>query len=84
MPKKCPACGSEKIIPNVYLSGELYHVAFFEGNPAAFMLKERKAGNYAGELCGDCGVITLRACDPAKMWEEYQQTVEGKKNAIAT
>ena len=83
MTKKCPACGSGKIIPNVYISGE-YHVAFFEGNPAAFMLKERKPGKYVGELCGDCGIITLRAEDPAKLWEEYQKTVEGKKNATAT
>jgi hypothetical protein len=80
--KKCPACGSEKIIPNASLVG-VYHVNF-EGNPAAFMFKDRKWGGYLGEICGDCGVITLRADDPKKMWDEYQQTVQGGQNATTT
>ncbi len=84
MTRKCPACGSEKVIPNVRLVGDMYRGFFFNGNPDALMFRDRHGGKYTREMCGDCGVITLRAEDPATAWKEFQQTVEGKKNATAT
>jgi hypothetical protein len=72
MTKKCAACGSEKVVPNIMIEGQVGKF-YYEENPAALVRKKRKWGTYAGTVCGDCGVITLRADDPAKMWEEYQQ-----------
>ena len=79
MTKKCPECGSEKIIPNLFLCGESSVYQFYcEAKPEARFFKKRTWGKCTGELCGDCGLISLRAKDPAQVWEAYQQNCKNE------
>jgi predicted RNA-binding Zn-ribbon protein involved in translation (DUF1610 family) len=71
MTQKCPECGSEKIIPNVKFA-DVDYLTYYARPDRVFFPKPIH-GKFSGQVCGECGHISLRAEDPAKLWQEYQE-----------
>jgi hypothetical protein len=87
MLKKCPACGPEKIVPNVVVTvvkmvertGELSQV-HFDAKPDALLFKGRTSGGACTcSLCAECGHISLWAADPDAIWQAYQKSSGGRE-----
>ncbi len=83
--RKCPQCGSEKIIPDVPLldhygsHGGLSHQAKVEaeGAPAAWVFKDPSEGGVSLSVCGECGHAELRVGNARELWEKYQRSLRG-------
>ena len=78
---RCIKCRSSKIIPDVTVcdqgqnsDGKLKVVLF--GNPDALVFKDRRYGEVKADICGDCGHIELRVCDPRELYEHCLKSLE--------
>lgn len=76
--KKCPECGSEKIIGDVllvdrgenYTNGPLRAVVYEK--PEALLLKQGVHTDLRAEACGDCGFLQPYLTDPKRLWFAYK------------
>ena len=76
----CSKCGSDKIIPDVPLIeryGDTGHRTGavrvkVDGDPDAFIFKDRVASEIHAHICGNCGYVELRAPDYAALWEKHE------------
>lgn len=75
--KKCPECGSERIIKavalvikNAALEGDV-RAAVYE-KPNALILKQSVDTDVRAEACGDCGFLQPYLADPKRLWFAYQ------------
>jgi RNA polymerase subunit RPABC4/transcription elongation factor Spt4 len=73
---ECPRCGSTKIIPDVTAkvvgAGPVQVLVF--GNPQAFVFKDSLYGDITANICGQCGHIEFRACNPSELYYHYQES----------
>jgi hypothetical protein len=73
--RRCPQCGSLKIVPNVsildHLGGNL-QVAV-DADPEALIFKDRLYARLFADVCGDCGHVEFKAEHPATFYEHYRE-----------
>jgi hypothetical protein len=74
----CSRCGSEKIIRDArlrdqgqYSDGKGYVVV--DGDPEAWILKDRLYGRLSVDICGRCGHVEFRVDNPAELYEHYRK-----------
>lgn len=77
----CRACGSTKMIPNVYVldqgkgsDGYLQVVVY--GDPQALIFKDRVYGHLRAWICGNCGFTELRVKNPEELYQKYLEAKE--------
>jgi rubrerythrin len=77
----CRACGSTKIIPNVYVldqgkgsDGYLQVVVY--GEPQALIFKDRVYGHLRAWICGNCSFTELRVKNPEELYQKYLEAKE--------
>ena len=79
---KCAKCSSVRVIPNVFVVDESPRTSEgipadnplrvrIEGNPQAWILKDRLYGELTARICGDCGYTELYAQNPAELYAQY-------------
>lgn len=74
--KKCPECGSEKIIPDAMVSTSGHKESIrvsTDAVPEAIVFKERQYSTVKAAVCGNCGFTALYAEDPDTLWSAYQR-----------
>jgi hypothetical protein len=94
MDNTCPRCGSEKIIPELPLSVEVYTSDTSTGGvvkgggtadvhvcgaPQAWVFKDMASGGLTLRVCGECGHVELHAKNFRLLYEKYE-----KSRAIGT
>ena len=76
--KKCPDCGSEKIVKDakvidrVHYGGQLEMEVGIDSFPDALVFKEQRRSPVNADVCGECGLMAFYALDPQALWETYQ------------
>lgn len=73
--KKCPECGSEKIISDAKLlerGDNSEPIIAVEADPSAIFFKNRTISDITANVCGDCGFIRFYAKYPSNLWTAYQ------------
>ena len=76
----CPACGSDKIVPNAQMldqgqaSGGQLLITVMR-NPNALFFSQRVMRDVNARVCGACGYIQLRAKDPGALYDAYQESL---------
>ena len=76
--KKCPDCGSEKIIERARAidSGEGFMNMGFtvavDAEPDALLFKNTRRSEVNAKICGDCGYIRFYAKEAGYLWRAYQ------------
>ncbi len=80
---KCPRCGSEKIMPNLWIrdrfeayQGEDLEVVV-ESKPDALFFKGTHREPLRATVCGECGNVGLSVNNPGALWEVFSQTKKG-------
>ncbi|HNU06269.1 MAG TPA: hypothetical protein PKO33_00805 [Pyrinomonadaceae bacterium] len=73
--KKCPECGSEKIVDKAKVldqrgTGLRVSTDVF---PDALVFKKRHHSDLIADVCGACGFTALYADEPDKLWAAYQR-----------
>ena len=79
--KKCPDCGSEKIIKNAKAIDHNQNYAgdfsiAVEEYPDALMFKQRIYSGINADVCGDRGFIQFYAKNPEILWMAYQNQLK--------
>jgi rRNA maturation endonuclease Nob1 len=73
---RCPACGSQRIIPDVKVvdkNGSVeddLRVVFYK-SPTSLIFKGRVYSEVRADVCGKCGHVELRIADPEKLYDAY-------------
>jgi len=79
----CSQCGSEKIIPHLPISVEVYTGGGAGGGtadvrvhsaPHALFFTDTVRGGLTLRLCGECGHVELQVSNFRKLYEKYEQT----------
>ena len=76
--KKCPECGSEKIIKDVRIVGTGENYADFPARavvyekPEALLLKGKVDSALRAEGCADCGFLQAYISEPKRLWVTYK------------
>jgi ribosomal protein S27AE len=83
--KKCPKCGSFKVIPSVPIADNTYGgsvpwSAYITENPKAVLFKETHLFTIRAWICGECGYTELYADEPDKIASAYQRYLENTKS----
>lgn len=84
MPKtleKCPRCGSDRIIHDVPVQDAFGDMGMrsrqsevsVQGEPEAWVFKDKAHGKLSLEICGECGRAELQVSDYRELWEKAQQ-----------
>jgi hypothetical protein len=68
-PRRCPRCGSSKIVPNVAVLDHLGGNVQVDADPEALIFKDRLCVRLFADLCGDCGHVEFKAEHPAALYE---------------
>lgn len=79
---KCAKCSSVRMIPNVFVVDESPVMSEgiprdnplrvrIEGNPAAWIRKDRLYGALTARICGDCGYAELYVANAAELYAKY-------------
>lgn len=82
--ERCPACGSHRIIPDVWIldqgrgSDGMLQLGIF-GDPDALIFKDRVYGVLRAWVCGRCGHTELRVRNPEEMYATYLKSKEREK-----
>ncbi len=74
--KKCPECGSEKIITDAKVSTSGHQDSLrvsTDAVPGALVFKKRQYSSLKAAVCGNCGFTALYAEDPDMLWTAYQR-----------
>jgi len=79
MDSNCPACGSDKIIPEVRIvdvcEGGLTDLSVqICGDPDALIFKDRFYGELKAIICGECGHTELKVTNPRELYKKYQES----------
>lgn len=80
----CGKCGSELIIPRVYIKdrGEGYHdmglTAVVDENPNAMVFRNPCEVPLRANICASCGFAELYAESPGALWRAYEKAT-GKR-----
>ena len=75
--KKCPECGSEKIVKDAFtqtIDGGNLSIAVDE-HPNNLIMKTRRLSSVSVQVCGDCGFVQFFAKFPAMLWTAYQNQI---------
>ena len=77
---KCPRCGSEKIMHNLWirdrydrLQGDDLEVVV-ESKPNALLFKGTHREALRATVCGECGNVELSVENPKGLWETYSKS----------
>lgn len=76
--KRCPLCGSSKIIPDLQVEdGESYpsrfHRVHVDRHPKAMLMRDPVESRLLVSVCGSCGFASLFAEDPELLYMAYMQ-----------
>lgn len=82
MKLQCSECGSDKIIPSVWVVDHSPHTSDgmvhdnslrvrIDGDPQAWILKETLYGELSADICGNCGRTNLYARNPRELYAKY-------------
>jgi hypothetical protein len=85
MKEKCRQCGSEKIIPEVFImdrgdSNATHPLQVrVQGKPQAWVFKDSLYGQLTARICGACGHTELRVKNPSDLYDKYLQALESEE-----
>lgn len=79
---KCSKCSSACVIPRVFVVDESPATSDgiptdnplrvrIEGNPSAWIRKDRLYGELTARICGDCGYTELYVDNPSELYAKY-------------
>jgi predicted nucleic-acid-binding Zn-ribbon protein len=79
---QCTKCGSTRVMPRVFVVDEspvtsdgLPHDnplrVRIEGNPSAWIRKDRLYGELTARICGECGYTELYVSNAGELYEKY-------------
>ncbi len=73
----CRACGADAMIPDAILSsgGSTRFSVSVYSNPEARLRKQPATSEIAVTVCGECGVVEMRAAEPHTLWEAYAESL---------
>jgi predicted nucleic-acid-binding Zn-ribbon protein len=85
MSETCAKCDSDKIIPRARVmdkgdygsEGDL-NIAI-DGNPEAFLFKDRTRWSVSARVCGSCGFVEFYAANPETIYSAYQNQLKHRK-----
>jgi predicted nucleic-acid-binding Zn-ribbon protein len=84
---KCMKCNSEKIIPKAAI--DIYSAIIdinskanltalqlaVDGDPNAFIFREREYSKVFARVCADCGFTEFYASEAEKLYQAYQKSI---------
>ena len=79
--KKCPECGSNKIISDLVLMDhaegfvELELTAARYRDPNALLFKNGEKTKVRALACGECGYLQTYLADPKKLWDAIESRI---------
>lgn len=79
---QCAKCSSARVIPRVFVVDESPATSEgmpvdnplrvrIEGNPSAWIRKDRLYGELTARICGDCGYTELYVQNPGELYDKY-------------
>jgi predicted nucleic-acid-binding Zn-ribbon protein len=79
---QCAKCGSTRVIPRVFIVDESPATSDglpqdnplrvrVEGNPSAWIRKDRLYGELTARICGECGYTELYVQNPSELYEKH-------------
>jgi predicted nucleic-acid-binding Zn-ribbon protein len=82
--ENCLRCNSEKVIPKVVVEmkpsafGQNGFIDFqlaVDGDPDAFIFRERERSDVSARVCGDCGFTEFYATKAQNLYHAYQKSI---------
>ena len=71
----CASCGSDAMIPDAFLIAKGYGAMVMQvglnTRPDAMMRKQPVLSDAEVSVCGECGLVEMRAMDPHRLWEAH-------------